>query len=207
MSLRSYLLAVRNHLREELTTFYDNGSSSIQTRDRELNCRVTQDAKPTPGSGQEFIAIYGDSWRPGPVRIMQGIEERFNLSIAVTRRIADLPLDARGEAHYIRDSDKFNLSAISVEQRCREIIRLISHNYTLMQAANALFEADDGFTEPLLWLGGDAEPQLVGADHFTATYEPSGELLDDMQFGIVMKLRFGEAVRLQSLATFDEYTG
>jgi hypothetical protein len=203
MSLAAYALAVRNHLRTNLTSFYNNVVPEQQAANRALNCRITQDDRPTPQSGQEFISIRGVSWQPGPLRLMQAVEERFAVTIAITHRVAFMPFDYRGEANYLRDEDKFTLAQVSLESRCREIIRLLEKNYTVMQAANALFDADNGFSEPLIWTGCDAEPQIVDADHFTATHDPTGKLLDDEQYGLLMRIRFGEAVRFQPLSVFD----
>ena len=196
MSLAAYAIAVRNHLRSNLTEFYST------TLEKNTNCRVMEDEKPVPNCGQEFIAIYGNAHHPGQTRMMTGIEELYDITVAVTLRVANVPKDRRGEASYVDDpNDSFTTPWMTLEERCREIIGMLDKNYTVLLAANQFFTADNGFTEPLLWLSTDAKPKLVGADHFYAHHEqiPGS---DDV-FGMLMEIRFGEAVRLQETANFD----
>src|SRR5687768_12244257 len=95
MSIYAYSLAVRNHLRANLTNFYERGEDKFK------NCRVMLNDKPAANCGQEFLAVYGSTHQPRSKNLMQGLEEVFGLTIAVSRKISMVPPDTRGELGYL----------------------------------------------------------------------------------------------------------
>lgn len=209
MSIVAYAGAVRNYLRENLTNFYDDDATSIAR-----NCKVMYDEQPTADCGQEFIAIYGSYHQPKERNLMQALEEEFGITIAVSRKIADVPPDYRGELGYTDlkllpdvvpqdDQDRWYATHVSVEARCREIVRLLmgEDRYLLMQQANALLLGGSPITEPLLWIGTDPKPSTVGPDHFYSydNLDPDADPI----FGLTMKVYFGEAIRMQPVSDLD----
>lgn len=209
MSIYAYCTAVRDHLRDNLTNFYGDDPTYIAR-----NCKVMYDEQPTADCGQEFIAIYGDHHKPHSTNLMQALDEEFGITVAVSRKIAVIPPDYRGEMGYINDklmpsavstgdNDRWLATWSSVEGRCREIVKLIagSGRYTLMQNANTVLAEGGPITEPLLWLGTDAAPRPVGPEHFYSYADiPEGA---DPVFGLLMKVYFGKAVRMQPIADLD----
>lgn len=210
MSISTYALSVRNFLRSNLTNFYGGVSLSIN-----YNCRVMLDEHPTANCGQEFISIYGSYHQPKSKDLMMALEEEFGLTVAVSRKIALVPPDYRGETGYLNDKqisieDPDEESAFintwkSTEARCREIVNLLqgSNRYIVMNNTNTLIAADRGapFTEPLLWLGTDPAPKQVGPEFFFGYQEPKPT--DDNVFGLVQKVYLGEAIRMQPIADLD----
>ena len=209
MSIAAYATAVRNHLRQNLTNFYDGVEDHINR-----NCKVMVDDKPTADCGQEFISIYGSYHQPKNRNLMQALEEEFGLTISISRKIAVVPPDYRGELGYLdiqslpertpeEDKDTWHAAWVSVEARAREIVRLLmgEYRYQLMQEANALLDLGSPITEPLLWTGTDPAPREVGPDHFYSydNLDPDA----DPVFGLVMKVYFGEAIRMQPISDLD----
>jgi hypothetical protein len=203
MSLAAYALAVRNHLRENLTSFYDNTDSGKQLRDRQLNCDIMLDELPRPNCGREFIAIYGWAWGPKELAVIQGVDEAVGIEIAVSQKTGDIPYDYRGALAYIKDESKFVQGWVSLEQRLTEIIGLIDKSYPVLNAANTLLDKSYGLTEPFQWIGCDPKPRAVGEGHFNAgASDPSRPA--NLQAGLVMRVRFGHGVRLQDNFSFDQ---
>lgn len=211
MSILAYATAVRNQLRENLTDFYEGDEESTFR-----NCKVMVDEHPTADSGQEFIAIYGSYHQPKDKNLMQALEEEFGLTIAVSRKIAVIPPDYRGELGYtdiknlparttVDDSDRWLDSFKSIEARCREIVKLVvgEDRYRIMHEANTLLDTIAGgpITEPLLWLGTDPAPKQVGPEHFYSYADLSPGT--DPVFGLVSKIYFGDAIRMQPISDLD----
>lgn len=206
MSIAAYATAVRNYLRQNLTDFYADNADAIAA-----NCKVMVDEHPTPNCGQEFISIYGSYHQPKERNPMQAIEEEFGLTIAVSRKIAVVPPDYRGELGYISDKvnsiipsddlDAFLTAYKSVEGRCREIVKFLhgGDRYSIMNDANGILVNECPITEPLVWLGTDPAPTQVGPDFFWGTYQREPNWTDDV-FGLVMKVYFGEAIRFQIIS-------
>lgn len=169
---------------------------------------------PAANAGDEFIAIYGASHSPLET-FDTAVEEEFGFDVAVSLRIPAIPRDARGELGYVYDSDLYVLGQKSIEARCREIVGMFHKNYTFMQACNALFNNENGFSEPLAWRGTDAVPTEVGAEHFCAYHaaiNPAGgnDTLGlpgipeaDPMYGLLMHIHFGGAIRFQPLTEYD----
>lgn len=212
MSIYAYTTAVRNYLRSNLTNFYGGNATDIAR-----NCKVMFDDQPTADCGQEFIAIYGDTHKPHTKNLMQALDEEFGITVAVSRKIAVVPPDYRGEMGYINDKalpaavpaadeTRWDAAWASTESRCRQIVKLVvgSGRYTLMQNANAILNEGSPFTEPLIWLGTDAAPRPVGPEHFYSYAEMPQDA--DPVFGLVMKVYFGGAVRMQPIADLDYVT-
>lgn len=209
MSIAVYCTAVRDFLRSNLTNFYAGETSHIHR-----NCKVTYDEQPTADCGQEFIAIYGAYHQPNNKNLMQALDEDFGITIAVSRKIAVVPPDYRGELGYTNsqtlppnvstpDTDRWLSSWSSTEARCREIVKLVcgGNRYAIMDAANQLLTQGGPFTEPMLWLGTDAVPRPVGPEHFYSYADLSQGA--DPVFGLVMKVQLGGAVRMQPAADLD----
>lgn len=210
MSLSALLQATRNTLREELTNFYGTNVAK-----KNASCRIMPSDLPAPNCGEEFIAIYGGTHRPRQIWPIVAIEEQFGIVIAVTRRASFTPRDHRGENLYIL-SDEYSSDMMSLEARCREIVGLIDKNYQLLRDADALFDNAAGFSEPLVWVGTDPNPTEVGAEHFCAYHSAISESgmnepiplpgiphAEDI-YGLLMHIRFDEAVRLQHSNLYDQ---
>lgn len=218
MSLSALLEATRNLLRSELTNFYDNDDEATQTRDRANNCRVMPDERPVPMCGQEFIAIYGRLHQASERYAMEAIEERYSVTIAVSRKCGVVPRDSRGEASYIHVSDQLVEGNRSLEGRTREIIRILAQNkYQLLRSAEELFplnlggeDVTYGYVTPLIWTGGDSQPAQVDATHFTSWHAgidddsllPPAPEADEV-YGLLMKLQFDDATRIQPISIID----
>lgn len=210
MSTAAYLISVRNYLRSNLTNFYAEDNDHIAR-----NCKVMLDERTTADSGQEFIAIYADYHTS--TQLMEGVEEELGVVIAVSQKIAVIPPDYRGEKGYIdihplptstsvSDETRFLNSWKSLEARCREIARLIGGvgRYEIMSDTNTLLDStNEGvqFIEPLEWLKTDAKPELVGAEHFFSFYDKIPD--SDPTFGLIMRVYFGKAKRLQPNYDWD----
>lgn len=215
MSLAALAKAVRDTLRTDLTRFYDDNSDTIQAKNRAANCRVMPDEKPTPACGDEFISVYGNILRPRSTELNTAIEEQYGIIIAVTRRISSIPFDDRGEVGYITDGDFYLTDWMSVEGRCREIVGLLDKNYELLRAAEEFFNNQNGYSEPLYWVGTDAAPTQVGAEHFHAYHAGIDAALSneihqlpgvpeaDPVYGLLMKVRFDGAIRFQPKGEYD----
>lgn len=209
MSTAAYATAVRNYLRTNLTSFYED-----QDAQKAANCKVMLDEKPAANCGQEFIAIYGSFHQPPQKKLMNAIDEEFGLTIAVSRKIAVIPPDYRGELGYINvhtipertppeDLEVWTPAWISVEERCREIVKLLmaDDKYLIMKDANTLLPGGSPFTEPMEWLHTDSYPRQVGPEHFTSFDELEQDA--DPIFGLVMKVYLGGARRLQPTSDLD----
>jgi hypothetical protein len=211
MSIAAYAQAVRDYLRSNLSNFYNSTSADINR-----NCKIMPDEHPTADCGQEFIAIYGSYHSPGKKDLMMAIDEHFGITIAVSRKIALVPPDYRGELGYLNtkslpssvstdDSNTFLTAWKSTEARCREIVKLVAgtSRYTIMANANALIDASYGgpITEPLQWFGTDPAPKQVDSTFFFGYQDPQPD--SDNIFGLVQQVRFGDAVRMQRLDDFD----
>lgn len=222
MSVAAYAIGVRNYLRENLTNFYST------SQEKARNCKAMINDRPTADCGQEFIGIYGSSHRPPNRNLMQALEEEVGLTVCISRKIAVIPPDYRGELGYLSrdlptsvsdaDETRFLENWASTEDRCREIVKLVAGptRYELMYEVNNLFgsvgrevEYDDEdeelvvtpFTEPLLWTGTDPAPRMVGPDHFYSYFEPDTDV--DPVFGLVMKVYFGGAIRMQPMDSLE----
>lgn len=219
MSIAALTVAARNSLRTNLTNFYDVSIIDPdyvvkQANRRAANCRVMPNHFPAANAGDEFIAIYGGNHRPRETFDL-AIEEEFGFEVAISLKVPAIPRDARGELGYVFDADQYALGQKSIEARCREVVKLFTKNYTFMQACNALFDNENGFSEPLSWSMSDAIPTEVGAEHFCAYHaaiNPLGgnDVLGlpgipqaENVYGLLMHVRFGGAIRFQPLAEYD----
>src|SRR5688572_14783821 len=128
MSLAAYTVAIRNHLRTNLTDFYSTVTEKVR------NCKVMVDEVPTASCGQEFIAVYGSAWYPNS-QLDHALDEKFGVTVAVSRKIAVIPPDRRGELGYVvpdfgaingsEEDETFYGAWASTESRCREIVKLL----------------------------------------------------------------------------------
>jgi hypothetical protein len=210
MSISALALATRDYLRDNLTNFYTGESGLIAQ-----SCRVMPNHHPPAMCGDEFIAIYGSVYRPREVWIQTAIEEQFGLTIAITRRINLVPRDSRGEIGYIIDPDQYADGWKSIDARSREIVGLLDKNYALLRLAEALFDNENGFSEPLYWVGTDPAPTEVSNEHFCAYHAginndnsnnvsglPGIPEADDV-YGLLTHIRFDGAIRFQPNTEYD----
>lgn len=193
MSSVASCLCVRNILRASLTDFYD-GNDSL----RKANCKIQPDDRPSPQAGEEFISIHGNEWsNAGDADY--ALHEVFGVTVAVTRRIGMVPFDRVGEIVYVKDEDIYVSQYKSLEDRLREINRLIHPSYVAQAAQWAeLLEDRQLPYEKLSWTKTDSEPTIVGPSHFHA--DPS----DSKYTGLVMRTYFRGAPRLHTPTTIDE---
>lgn len=214
MSIAALTLAARNRLRANLTGFYANADNTIHTNRAAANCRVMPNAFPAANAGDEFIAVYGAYHRPRDTFDL-AVEEEYGFAVAVSLRVPAVPRDLRGELGYVYDSDQYVLGQKTIEARCREIVGLFHKNYTFTRECDALFQNENGFSEPFWWKNSDAVPTEVGAEHFCAYHaaiNPKGgnDTLGlpgipeaDPIYGLLMHIQFGGAIRFQPLTEYD----
>lgn len=179
------LEGIRSHLRSNLTNL---------TRPND-SLRVMQDEKVPPGSGEEFIGIYGGEvenlFRPNEVtkRINHGF------TIGITRRMQGIPNEDAGETVYTYDAAKVARAKPSMLERAREIANLVDSSWTLITAINAaLTTAGEcpGFITTFGFVSLDPQLQEVNEDHFDQ--EQARGLRGDIRYiGLLMELEFSGA--------------
>lgn len=199
MSITATCIAARNLLRTNLTNFFDNEDEDIQTERRKASCKLMPDDRPAPNSGREFISLYCSAWNPIDGDALYAFHEEFEITVAVTTRIGDIPFDRIGEAGIYKDEDIFVQQTYSAEERIREIVTIIHPNYVEFAAElNALIGTRQKAYDKLWFIGADSKPAIVGPDHFHAESDskhPSG---------LLWKARFKGAGRLHWMTTIDE---
>lgn len=181
--LSALLLAVRNQLRTSLTLDASG-------------CGIQLDAQPPPFFGQQYISIYGTSWKPTS-EVMEGIDENFSLSIALTKRFPYAPKDRVADELYI------NLVG-GMELLIRQINGIVHRSNPIQIATNVIvtaqFSSASKFIEPLVWKGSDSNPTIMNG----AWCGSDDEKLMNDPAALLMQTYFGDARRVQSLATYDE---
>jgi hypothetical protein len=140
--------------------------------------------EPPASCGQRFISIYGRQWRPGDEDLNRGIDEIYDLAIALSYRAGFVPQDMHGEELYVSQIE-------SMENVLRKLLP-IHQNYEIITAANARFTSNNKIIEPLRWRGNDAVPTPVGPAWFKSLDE-TGE--GEEACGYVMEANYGGARR------------
>jgi len=198
MSLLHPCLAVRNILRENLTSFYDNTDHATQTKRRAANCKYMPDARPAPSAGKEFVSVYCRDWTPLNPRDSYALEEEFTITVAVTHRTGEIPFDRIGEVAILRDEDIFVQQTYTIEARIREIVRLLHQDYvTYIAALNALLGTKQSAYDKLWFTGADPRPRIVGPDHF------HGVSSDEAITGLLWEVHFGGSGFVHNMTTID----
>lgn len=175
--LSAVLLAVRNWIREELEL--DDSS-----------CRIMTGPQPPPSCGDRFLSVYGRRWAPGSDDLNRGIDETYEIAVAVTYRCSFSPFDERGEAVYIQHLE-------SMERTLRQLLG-IHLNMDILHAINSRVHGSYKLIEPLRWRGCDASPTLVGPEWFQSRGGGGSD-----PAGMVMEASFGGARRLIPYAEGD----
>ena len=182
MSLGALLIATRDCLRNSYTGLPEAANS----------VRIMQDDRPSPKCGQEFIGIIGSSWTPGDQGLLS-IHERYNLTIAITRRTTKVAWDHRGEQAYVEDTTLYDQIYKSVEQRARETIKIIiQRQLEVSHIASCAVYPESGFLGHWEFSGGDGAPTIVGPDHFHSSDTENPEC------GLLYKVNFTGPYRIQS---------
>ncbi len=171
MSIAALLIATRNWIRAELEL-------------DETECKVMPGPEPPASCGERFLSVYGRNWRPGDFDLNRGIDEYYDIAVAVTFRSNWVPQDNRGEDLYIEQTE-------GLEAVLRELL-LIHQNIDIITAANNRITGSNKIIEPLRWKGCDAVPTPVGAAWFKAD---DGDESGDPVSGLVMEINFGDARR------------
>jgi hypothetical protein len=172
VSISALLIATRNWVRDNLDL-------------DESTCDVMPGPEPPAACGERFFSIYGRAWRPGDFDLNRGIDEYYDIAIAVTFRSTWAPKDKHAENIFLAQSE-------GLEEALRELLP-IHQNIELMTAANNRIIGSNKIIEPLRWKGSDAMPTPVGPAWFSSR----GESQDA---GYVMEITFGDARRKQTLA-------
>lgn len=196
MSLSAWLIATRDHLRDNLTNFYSTGAEKY------ANCLVMPDERTTPSAGREFIGIYGNQWSPVQQKPMLAADEAFGFTIAVTHRTGFILQDRIGETVYSGADGTYINSYLSLEGRLREILGLVHGNYELLRLVGLLEYGDIKSQETVYWSGSDAKPREVGPEHFLS--DTSQASLSMQSVGQMMEIRFSGAGRLQTISYHDK---
>lgn len=181
MSRRALALAARDVLRSELDLL-----------DEVCELAVDQ-GRPPPSCGERFIGVWAGS-RTGNARPSGGLDETYNLNVAITFRImGKAPFDR--VATRMLYSQEENIMATGMEDfadRVRAVLHKDQYDHSIIRAANQILSSDNfpstGFCEPLRFMGDD-EPALVSSQWFSSNGQKP--------HGVVMLMRFGGARRLQ----------
>ncbi len=178
----AYMAAFRNAERVALTL-------------DEFHCEVTPDGRPTPISGQWYLAVHpGDSSNAA----QNCLNELIGFKATLTMRTGFAPVDRHGR--------EVLLAADGLLERASALAYRNHMNYAVMNAANLLIPGTAeyvaanggtrtvaGFVEPLAFLS----MQYLGvkaADWFFAEGQ-------DKYSGLAVELRFGRARRVQANAS------
>lgn len=177
MSLMATLVAVRNHLRDQLK--YNSE-----------DCMITHGGRPPATMGARFISIYGQNWSPD-FDPEQALAESYALAVTVTQRVNAVPWDANGQEAFVSDG-------FALERLIRSTILAIHKNYTLLDHINALIGGDYKLIEPLVWTGGDPQPELIDSSWFLTS---SDVINQQDNVALTWTVTFGKARRIQPLAS------
>lgn len=178
MSLEALCQAVKNHLQAQLEL-------------SDAECDLVAEGQPVPMAGQEFLGIHDGGW--DGQSLDYDLDELCRVQVTLTRRIGEYPLDRLG-------ADLIWKATSGLGPRLRRIITLLHKNYAVMNAANALIDAEagtaqNGFVTPL-WFLGASGPQFRGPEWFYGTLREVGKDVFGM-YGISRTLTFGKAQRVQ----------
>jgi len=175
VSQRALLLAVRDHLRQEL---------SLATG----QCEVQFDGQPPPVCSELFVAVHPGDWANEPV---EGLLEVYGVEVTVTIRVARVPQHALGPNALVGPSGE---SLDNWLEKIRAVLHLDKGVYPVLTKANALIgSGENGFIEPLRFQSG-GRPQPRGPDWFSADTDLSSRL---PPVGLSQTLIFGGARRVQ----------
>ena len=186
MSLFHLIRASREHLRDNLTAL-TNPMESV---------KIMPDERPSPKAGNEFIALVPRSWHAFELQPLEAIHEQYDLTVAITRRTGSVPFDRIGEQIFMEDETLYDTQYLSMEERAREIMDLLSQNRDLMAEAKNQLGHINGYLTTWFWQSTDAQPRMVGPEHFHST----GDRIDT---GLVLTVNFVGATRAQPKDTFD----
>jgi hypothetical protein len=138
----------------------------------ENECDVEFDEMAPATVGQVYLAVLAGGWRPGPHHNKcGGVNDLvYSLSVAVVRRIGNVPRDRR------RDIFLNNLNTL--DDDIDRVFSVVDWKYELMNLANSLITAEtqssEGFIEPLRLIGEVSRPRLVGAEFFGGKGDEAG---------------------------------
>jgi hypothetical protein len=151
------LIAARNALR-----------SALGLRDDQ--CTVELDELAIPATaGDKYVAVAPFGVQRGPNHNASGgvRDLLYGISVIVVIRLGKVPRDRR------RDAFLDNLGGLS--ELVDSALTAVDWSYEINQAANArILEetgVEQGFIEPLRFVGMDSRPQIVGAEIFGAEPE------------------------------------
>lgn len=152
---------------------------------------IQLDGQPNPACGESFYAIHPGEWRGDSADA--DLEELFGVSVTVTRRLGQAPLDRWG-------TDVWAKIVSGMDVICRKIVTAIHKNYAVLNAANAILEGESplqgGFVEPLQFLNASALQQK-GPDWFNAENLENSHRYANA--GFAQTLSFGRARRVQDI--------
>ena len=159
------------------------------------------DERPTPNCGKEFFSIFPTKWSAAPGdESLYGLHEVFGVCVAITHRTGDSPYDRIGEINFIKDEDIFVGLYKSLEERIREVNRIIHPDYVSQFAQfTTLLPSQQQPYEKLNWTHSDHIPVIVGPAHFHSTASP-----ERSPTGIMMRTYFSGAPRLHHIGTIDQ---
>lgn len=174
MSQRALLIAVRDHLKDEVVGL---GLAGTQ-------CEVQFDGQPPPMCGELFVAVHASDWSCSE---NESLEEVYGVNVTVTIRVAKVPLDRMGPNALVGPAGK------SLDDWLEKIRVSLHSNYDVMSRANtAITTAANGFVEPLRFRGA-GRPEPKAPDWFSSEDSAS------VAVGLAQTLRFGDAKRVQTI--------
>lgn len=150
-SEKHLLIAVRDRLRAVCK--YDK-----------TECEIELDEMAMPTVGKLYVAVMPGGCRPGNVHAKSGgvRDLLWSANVMVVKRIREVPRD--------RLRNTFLLNLGSLDEEIDKIVEAVDWSYEIIAAASTELEAEDpanqGFVEPLKFVGLDEKPQLASPDLF-----------------------------------------
>lgn len=182
------LTALEQAVRDELRSGMKLAESICDTR--------LPPGEPPVWSGSEYFAVWGSDWSAGEYTAESDdtFDEVFAVTITITKRIGDIPLD-------VLPGEVLHRTKLGLESTARKVIQTtIRGRFSICSRAQAILldrqstATIQGFVEPIRFLGVDP-PSLVGPDWFGA--EEGGDA------GLIMNVRLGNARRIQKLEILE----
>ena len=175
-SEKHLLLAVRNMIRSKCGF-------------TEKECAIELDEMAPATVGQIYIAVTPGGCRTGQRHMTSGgvHDLVWNVNVFVIKRIRNVPRDR------LRDTFLENIG--SLDEDIDKIIEAVDWQYDVINAATTSLAdegLENGFIEPLKFIGLDDKPRLANPDLFAGAAQNAGSV----PCGMVRAIRFGGARRI-----------
>jgi hypothetical protein len=182
---------VKEPLLEQVRLRLQQGLTSVFMAQHSI--KIMKDERIPPGSGEEFINVYGGEVTPlvHPSAITRN--DSYGFTIGITRRTLAVPNELMGETVMTYDEAWFTRTKPSMYSRAEQIIELMNeqNGWMFLNAVNAIVGPVGCFLVPFGLTSIDPNPREVGPEHF--------DIQDsEMQYvGLLLELEFGGAEYLK----------